>query len=120
MAPSGAHRPLSPRRHSPASAAGLLHSGPFTRPPVSRNATEGHTLLVILLPDAVQALTGLDPAACLNRNAPVEDAMAADWSSTERGKADAAWLGRAATSSTLVLVLAAFAPGPLLSLWRPA
>jgi len=57
----------------------VLFGGPHTKPIVSRNGVEGHTLLLLLLPDAFQAMTGLSPAAWLNRSQPLYQALAPDW-----------------------------------------
>lgn len=57
----------------------VYFSGPFTRPTISRNSPEGHVLMVMLLPDAVQAMTGLNPADWLNRYAPLDHALGANW-----------------------------------------
>jgi AraC-like DNA-binding protein len=57
----------------------VYFSGPVTRPTVSRNSTEGHGLVLMLLPDAVQALTGLNPAAWINRFEPLQAVLGADW-----------------------------------------
>jgi hypothetical protein len=51
-------------------------AGPSSRPAVSRNSAEGHGL--ILVPDAVQALTGLNPADWGNRAAPLDEAPGTD------------------------------------------
>jgi AraC-like DNA-binding protein len=42
-------------------------------------AKQNHGLMLILLPDAVQALTGLSPADWVNRFEPVEAVCGADW-----------------------------------------
>ncbi|MFN7724254.1 MAG: helix-turn-helix domain-containing protein [Rubrivivax sp.] len=57
----------------------VYFAGPFSRPAVSRNSAEGHGLMLMLLPDAVQALTGLNPADWVNRIAPLDEALGADW-----------------------------------------
>lgn len=57
----------------------VYFGGPLTRPIVSRNSTEGHVLMLILLPDAVQALTGLNPAEWLDRCEPLQDVFGAEW-----------------------------------------
>ena len=57
----------------------IYFSGPFTRPTRSRNTAEGHGMMLMLLPDAVQALTGLDPATFVNRFVPAEDVLDAEW-----------------------------------------
>lgn len=54
-------------------------SGPFTRPSRTRNSPEGHGMMLMLLPDAMQALTGVEPASLTNRLAPLEDVLDADW-----------------------------------------
>jgi len=54
-------------------------AGPFTRPTHSRNSPEGHGMMLMLMPDAVQALTGIDPARYLNRFVPLAEALDADW-----------------------------------------
>jgi len=57
----------------------VYFSGPITRPTVSRSSPEYQGLMLILLPDAVQALTGLSPADWVNRFEPVEAVCGADW-----------------------------------------
>ena len=57
----------------------VYFGGPLTRPSVSRNSAEGHALMLLLMPDAVQALTGLNPADWVNRCAPLHEALGADW-----------------------------------------
>lgn len=57
----------------------VYFSGPFTRPTRSCNSPEGHGMILMLLPDAVQALTGLEPAAFVNRFVPAEQVLAAPW-----------------------------------------
>lgn len=54
-------------------------AGPFTRPTHSRNSTEGHGMMLMLMPDALQALTGVDPARYLNRFVPLDEALDASW-----------------------------------------
>lgn len=67
--------PGSPGRPLPQ----VYFSGPVTRPTVSRNSAEGHGLMLVLMPDAVQALTGLKPAEWLNRFEPLPAVLGADW-----------------------------------------
>lgn len=57
----------------------VYFSGPFTRPTVSRNSDEGQGLILMLLPDAVQAMTGLNPADWVNRFAPLDEVLGSDW-----------------------------------------
>jgi AraC-like DNA-binding protein len=54
-------------------------AGPFTRPTHSRHSPEGHGMMLMLMPDALQALTGLDPARQLNRFVPLAEALDASW-----------------------------------------
>ena len=54
-------------------------SGPVTRPTVSRNSVEGHGLMLMLLPDAMQVLTGLNPAEWVNRLEPLPAVLGPDW-----------------------------------------
>lgn len=65
----------SPGRRLPQS----YFSGPVTRPTVSRNSPEGHGLMLMLMPDAVQALTGLNPAGWCNRFEPLADVFGPEW-----------------------------------------
>jgi AraC-like DNA-binding protein len=57
----------------------VYFGGPQTRPTVSRNSAEGHGLMVMLLPDAVHAMTGLNPGDWVNRWEPLETALGPDW-----------------------------------------
>lgn len=68
----------------------VYFAGPHTRPTVSCNSPEGKGLILMLLPDAVQALTGLDPARCVNRVLPVEAALGARWQVLGQAVLDAA------------------------------
>ena len=56
----------------------VYFGGPLTRPLVSRGSTESHVML-LLLPDAVHALTGVNPSEWLNRCEPLEDALGPAW-----------------------------------------
>lgn len=69
--------PGSPGRRLPQAS----FSGPVTRPTVSRNSAEGHALMLMLMPDAAQALTGLNPAQWVNRLEPLETALGPGWQS---------------------------------------
>lgn len=57
----------------------VYFSGPFTRPTVSRNSAQGHGLMLMLLPDAVQALTGVNPAEWVNRLEPLPAVLGPEW-----------------------------------------
>lgn len=54
-------------------------AGPFTQPTHSRNSPEGHGMMLMLMPDALQALTGIDPARHLNRFVPLAEALDVSW-----------------------------------------
>jgi AraC-like DNA-binding protein len=53
--------------------------GPFTQPTVSWNPGPMHAFMVLLMPDAVAAMTGVDVGALLDRIVPVEQLLPADW-----------------------------------------
>lgn len=57
----------------------VYFAGPVTRPTISRNSPEGHGMMLMLLPDAVHALTGLEPAQWINRFVPLHEALGPDW-----------------------------------------
>lgn len=63
--------------HEPIPMVSLI--GPHTEPCISANPGPVHALMVVLLPQAVQALTGLDLAAMVNRAVPLESALDAQW-----------------------------------------
>lgn len=67
----------------------VYFSGPFNRPSRTRNSAEGHGMMLMLLPDAVQALTGVDPAAFLNRCAPLHEALGPEWQTLAQDVLDA-------------------------------
>jgi len=75
LAPGAAADLAAPR--TPAPAAILL--GPQGRPTVSWNPGEVHSLTLVLAPDALQLLTGLDPGAWVNRWAAAADVLPLDW-----------------------------------------
>lgn len=53
--------------------------GAHTEPCVSANPGPVHALMMVLLPQALQALTGLDLAAMVNRVVPLESVLDAQW-----------------------------------------
>lgn len=57
----------------------ITFCGPFTRPTVSWNPGPMHAMMLLLMPDAVAHLTGIDPGAHLNHVVPVEDVFDASW-----------------------------------------
>jgi AraC-like DNA-binding protein len=54
-------------------------SGPLTRPTVFRITPEAHGLVLMMLPDAIQALTGLNPADWVNRFDALPAGLGTDW-----------------------------------------
>ena len=75
LAPGTPPLPHSPR--APIAAATLC--GPFTRPTVSWNPGPMQAFMVLLMPDALAHMTGLDTAALLDRIVPAEEVFDADW-----------------------------------------
>lgn len=57
----------------------LMLSGPFTLPTHTRNSGPVHALMLLLPPDAFQALTGIDAAALVNQVVPAESLLPPDW-----------------------------------------
>ncbi len=58
----------------------VMLTGPHTRPRVSVNSGAVDVFILLLLPDALHALTGLDIAALVDRYYRPADVMNADWS----------------------------------------
>lgn len=73
------HTELLRDDQAPERLPSVYFSGPFTQPTRSRNTAEGHGMMLMLLPDAAQALTRLDMAAFVNRAVPVETVLDDDW-----------------------------------------
>lgn len=57
----------------------LSFVGPHTEPSVSANPGPVHAFMAILMPQAVQALTGIDLASLVNRVVPLEDVFDGEW-----------------------------------------
>lgn len=57
----------------------VMFTGPHTQPTVSINPGEVDVFILLMLPDALQALTGLDIAAQVDRYCVPEDVLDADW-----------------------------------------
>lgn len=71
----------SPTLDTPRSRIGtsLAFSGPQTQPVVTWCHGQGHGLMLLLLPDAFQRLTGIDPRRFLNRTIDAEDVLSENW-----------------------------------------
>lgn len=57
----------------------VMFTGPFTQPIVTWNPGEMHAMVLMLMPDALLHLTGVDPGAYINRVVPVDEVLGADW-----------------------------------------
>lgn len=57
----------------------ITFNGPFTRPTVSWNSGPMHAMVLLLMPDALGQMTGIDPSAWINRVVPVEAVFDAPW-----------------------------------------
>lgn len=54
-------------------------AGPFSAPCLSRCRGDVHVMQLLFQPDALQALTGIEPAALLNRVRPPQGLLPPDW-----------------------------------------
>lgn len=68
--------PDAPRRRMPAR---WVFSGPQTQPVVTWSHGPAHGLMLLLLPDAFQSLTGLDPGAWRNQTVDAKRVLPPDW-----------------------------------------
>lgn len=59
--------------------AALCVCGPSSRPTITRNPGEVHAFMVLLMPDALRALTGLDAAALIDRVVPATEVLDPSW-----------------------------------------
>jgi len=66
----------APRRPLP---EGPLFGGPHERPSVSWNPGPAHGMMLMLMPDALRLLTGIDPSRWLDTLTSVRDVLPADW-----------------------------------------
>lgn len=74
--PGGPARLDDPREPLP---AGLVLVGPHTQPTASWNPGPVHVLSMVLMPDALQLLTGLEPASLVDRVVDGRPLLPADW-----------------------------------------
>lgn len=56
-----------------------LLTGPLTRPSISYNPGPARAFMVLLYPQALQALSGIDLPACVDRWMPLADTLGPDW-----------------------------------------
>jgi AraC-like DNA-binding protein len=59
--------------------ARVLFSGPHTRPTVTCSPGEVEAFMVLLMPDVLHALTGLEISAWVDRMAPIQAVLGPDW-----------------------------------------
>ncbi len=59
--------------------SGVSFTGPFSNPVVVRNPGEIHVMTLLLMPDALARMTGIDPGDYLNRNLPVAQVFDPVW-----------------------------------------
>lgn len=57
----------------------IVLAGPFNGPSVSWNTGPGYGMMLLLMPDALQLLTGLDPSAFLNRLVNAREVLPPEW-----------------------------------------
>jgi len=75
LAPDHPARADTPRRP----IARISFGGPLTRPIIVWNPGPIHAMVVLLMPDAVAQLTGLEPSDFLDRALPVEEVLDQSW-----------------------------------------
>jgi AraC-like DNA-binding protein len=76
LLPGQPARADTPRLPMPAP---VLFFGPTTGPMISHNPGEVCSLVLLLMPDALQALTGVAPVDWVDRYAPLAEVLDADW-----------------------------------------
>ena len=59
--------------------ARVVFAGPHTRPTATWSAGPAHGMMLLLLPDALHLLTGIEPRAWLNRMVDVSEVLPAPW-----------------------------------------
>jgi AraC-like DNA-binding protein len=59
--------------------APIVFSGPQTHPVITWSRGQGYGMMLLLLPDAFNALTGLDPGRWLNRTVDASDVLPESW-----------------------------------------
>lgn len=57
----------------------IVFNGPFDGPSMSVGSPDGHAFMLVLLPDAFQALTGLEAVTWRNRSVAAETLLPAGW-----------------------------------------
>lgn len=67
-------RDAAPQRLPP-----ISFFGPHTRPTVSHNPGPAHGFMLLMLPDALHAMTGVDVTLQVDRQSPLQQVLDADW-----------------------------------------
>lgn len=65
-------------------------TGPFNQPRVAWSPGQARVLVLMLLPDAFHAMTGVEPAAYVNRHVPASEVLGDEWVALGHAVADAA------------------------------
>ncbi len=60
-------------------ASTLLVGGPFSGPSATYTTGTAHGMMLVLMPDALRLLTGIEPATLVNRLVDAREALPADW-----------------------------------------
>ncbi|WP_240933235.1 helix-turn-helix domain-containing protein [Diaphorobacter sp. HDW4B] len=78
--------------HSPKAAipASIVFSGPFTRPTITWSPGPAHGMMLLLLPDAVHSLTGIEPGQWMNQMVAACEVLPTNWLEMCQRVADAA------------------------------
>lgn len=71
------HRAHAASPREPVARVALV--GPFTRPSIVWNPGPMHAFVVMLMPDALALLTGLDPSAWIDRVLPAHEVLGEPW-----------------------------------------
>ncbi len=76
LAPGGVAAAATPRRPLPGR---IFFAGPFTGPSISWNPGPAHAMMLLFMPDAFHALTGIDPGTYVDQLVPAVDVFDDDW-----------------------------------------
>ena len=60
-------------------ASSIVFGGPFTRPSITWSPGPSHGMMLLLLPDAVHQLTGIEPMRWMNQMVNVEEVLPTNW-----------------------------------------
>jgi AraC-like DNA-binding protein len=71
--------PASPHSPRQPCEGRFVIGGPYTRPGITHNRGPVHAMMLLMQPDALHALTGIDPQAHVNRISDASLALPANW-----------------------------------------